>query len=239
MAEKDRVHGSLEVLEEVYRIYKDKSLSHEDLLNLIKTEYPSFAILYSFYEFIKEHDNISLFLKKIAEDKNRVEEEALKLTKDFTHILTYSRSSQVKDVLLKKKGIKRVYITEARPHNEGILLGMELAKKGIPVKIGPDAALEEFIKESDAIVIGADAVFTDSFINKIGTGIIVKLAEIYKKPVFVLAIPQKKIKKAYEKFYKIMDEPPDEILKTSHKNIEVFNRYFERVYFSKSIHLII
>lgn len=238
MADKDRVHGSLEVLEKLYRIYKEDNLTLSELFNLITNKYPSFAILYSFYEFIKNSGDLNDFIEKMYKNREKVEREALRLTQDFTRIFTYSRSSQVKDYLLKKDNLEIVYLTEGRPHNEGILLARELADKGIDVKLSIDAAMEHFIKESDAIVIGSDAVFDCFFINKIGTSLVIKIAELYQKPVFVLALYEKRIKKEYEKYYKILDEPEDEILNIPNEKIRVFNRYFEKVYFTKNIKLI-
>ncbi len=242
MADKDRVHGSIEVLKKVYSLYKQKKLTLEELFDIIKRDYPSFAVLFSLYEFLQEgHGDISLFLERMEENKLRVERKTLEYIDGFSTVFTYSRSSQVRDVLMKKRKLERVFITEGRPHNEGVVLAKELAENGISVTLGIDAAMGEFIRKSDCVLLGSDAVFDEYFVNKIGTSLVLQIAEVYNKPVFIMALPEKRVKKEFEKYYKILDEPPTEVTELSEEyhNISVFNRYFEKVYLISNRTLII
>ncbi len=241
MADKDRLHGSLEILDLLYREFKEGNLNEDGLFEVITQKYPSFAILYSFYDWIISHKNadLELFLKEMSENRLRVKKIATNLLASYKKVFTYSRSSQVLEVLKEVKNLERVYITESRPGREGILVASELLNAAIPVVLGIDMAMEEFISEAECVILGSDALFEDSFVNKIGTGIVVKLAKEYKKPVFVLSLPEKRIKEEYKKYFKIENEPPEEIFPENHPFLNVENKYFEFVPLSPHIRLIV
>jgi len=241
MGDKDRVHGSLEVLDLLYREFKNGNLNEERLFEIITQKYPSFAILYSFYDWIVSHKDadIELFLKKMLENRLRVKKTATNLLASYKRFFTYSRSSQVLEVLKEVKNLEKVYITESRPGREGVLVANELLDTGIYVVLGVDMIVEEFIRESECVILGSDALFEDSFVNKIGTRIVIRLAEEYKRPVFVLSLPQKKIKEEYRRYFKIENEPPEEIFPESHPRLNVVNKYFEFVPLYPHIRLIV
>ncbi len=234
MPDKNRVKGSLEVLEEVYAEYKSGALTEESIFHKIVNDYPSFAVLYTFYDSVIKNKLLSLdeFIEGINKNKKRVLKEALKHLKGCKKVFTYSRSSQVKEAILSSGNFETVYITESRPNMEGTLLARELAESKIEVILGVDMMLEHFIKESNCVLLGSDAVFEKTFVNKIGSHVVIEIADDYKIPVFVFAIPEKKIKKEYEKYYRIEKEPPDEVARPL-PGLIIDNIYFEHVPLSK------
>ncbi len=232
MGNKDRVSGSLEILKSLYREFKQGNLTEKTLFEKITVEYPSFAVLYAFYDFVASspEKDVSQFIDRMELNRKRALHKALTLLEKYRRIFTYSRSSQVKEVLENLKPDK-VFITESRPKNEGTLLAEELVEDGIDVVLGIDMMLEHFIKNADCVALGSDAVFENSFVNKIGSGVVVKIARTYNKPVYVLSVPEKKIKEKYRKYFRILREPSDEVisLEKDIKSFEVVNLYFEEI----------
>lgn len=230
MPDKNRVKGSLEILEEIYVEYKSRALKEEDVFRKIVNDYPSFAVLYSFYDSVIKNKRLSLwdFTESINKSRQRVLINALKHLEGCEKVFTYSRSSQVKETVLASRSIKVVYITESRPNREGTLLAREFAEKDIEVVLGVDMMLEHFIKKASCVLLGSDAVFEKTFVNKIGSNVVVKIAVDYGIPVFVFAIPQKKVKKEYEKYYRIEKEPPEEVANPA-RGLKIENYYFEHV----------
>ncbi|MCX6825726.1 MAG: hypothetical protein NTV06_00460 [candidate division Zixibacteria bacterium] len=92
-------------------------------------------------------------------------------------IATYSNSGLIKKVLSHyKKSIRSVYVSEARPAGEGKLMAQFLAKTGINVKYSVDMLFFELMRETDCLIIGADMVGKNAFINKIGSAALLKQA---------------------------------------------------------------
>ncbi len=234
MPDKNRVKGSLEILEEIYDEYKSGALKEEGVFHKIVKDYPSFAVLYSFYDSVIKNKRLSLrdFMENISRNRQRVLIRALKHLEGCEKAFTYSKSSQVKEAILASGSVKTVYITESRPNMEGTLLARELAEKNIEVVLGVDMMLEHFIKKTGCVLLGSDAVFEKTFVNKIGSKVVVEIAEDYKIPVFIFAIPEKKIKKEYEKYYRIEKEPPEEVAKPA-GGLRIENYYFEHVPLAK------
>ncbi|HXV08541.1 MAG TPA: hypothetical protein VD791_10965 [Burkholderiales bacterium] len=105
-------------------------------------------------------------------------------------VVTYSASSTVLAALRRaRRRIGSVFCSEGRPRFEGRALAVQLARARIPVVMATDAALltEPPLGPGTAVVLGADAVLTGYFINKVGTSLLVDRAVAAGAPVFVLA----------------------------------------------------
>ena len=109
-------------------------------------------------------------------------------------ILTYSYSSTVLRALIHSKSrIRRIYCSEASPEMEGRALARKLAKAGLHVTLTTDLSLPSFIHgideshpRPDAIVVGADQVRPQQFVNRYGTEILVEQAQEARVPFWVL-----------------------------------------------------
>ena len=104
-------------------------------------------------------------------------------------VFTLSYSEVVRNALIGwyEPG-KEVIIAESYPGNEGILLSEHLADKGVILRTIKDKYIREAIMESDAVLVGCDAITDDNAIqNKTGTCFAVSVANEYNIPVYTIA----------------------------------------------------
>ncbi|MGH7571378.1 MAG: hypothetical protein ACREMK_05990, partial [Gemmatimonadota bacterium] len=76
-------------------------------------------------------------------------------------VYTYSASSTLRSALLTHMdagGWFQVVLSEARPGGEGARLAVELAERGIPVRLGVDGWLWGALEEEGLFMVGADAL---------------------------------------------------------------------------------
>lgn len=177
----------------------------------------------------------AIFSRLKADISQQIEntvEQAVSRLKGFEKIATYSRSSLVERALLRlnREGVRlEVVVSEGRPGLEGVTLAETLAKNSLDVTLCVDAALPELIKGCGALVIGADAVTTSRFCNKIGSGAMCRAAVEGGVPVFVITTADKFLPEQLESKYRIIDRPPEEIVNSPPPNIKIVNRLFEWV----------
>ena len=87
-------------------------------------------------------------------------------------VLTLSASRVVEAAirLSTREGlVSRVIVAESRPRLEGAGMAQRLAQDGCEVAITHDAALPGLCGPEDLVLVGADAVLPDAFVNKAGT----------------------------------------------------------------------
>jgi translation initiation factor eIF-2B subunit delta len=149
--------------------------------------------------------------------------------------LTYSYSSTVLAALLAARSkLARVICSESRPLLEGRRLAEKLGRAGIRVGLVADAALPARVQEADAVVVGADAVFAEGYVNKIGTRVLQEQARVARKPFYVLADTSKILPRAAVARYRIEDKPARELWQGAPRGVRVESRTFERVPWSRS-----
>ncbi len=131
-----------------------------------------------------------VFLEKLATALNKVSEVGAELIKDGDTVMMFSMSSSTWKVLRKAKEQGKnftVLVTEARPGNEGLWTVDEMHKSGIPVEIGIDACLAEYVARSDVAFAGVDAVAADgSVFNKAGTYLVALACREYNVPFYFI-----------------------------------------------------
>ncbi len=81
-------------------------------------------------------------------------------------VTTISRSHIVEKALLKAE---HVIVLESTPGREGLEMARFLRGRGLLATTFPDSAISYAVKACDLVVVGADAVLEDAFINKTGT----------------------------------------------------------------------
>jgi len=79
------------------------------------------------------------------------------------------------------------FVSEARPACEGRRMAERLAKAGIRVNFFVDDARKLFLPKVDLVLLGADRVSEEVFINKIGSASLAIQAASHKVPVLVTA----------------------------------------------------
>jgi len=106
-------------------------------------------------------------------------------------LLSNSNSLAVRKVLrhLSDQGKSvKIYVTESRPGNEGLLLVEYAESLGFEVYLIIDSAVRFFMKNIDKIIVGAEAVASNgAVVSKIGTSLIALIAKEARKRVFVVA----------------------------------------------------
>ena len=111
--------------------------------------------------------------------------------KDGDAVLTHSYSSSVIAILERAHDQGRrlkVFVTETRPELEGHDVARELASHGLETTLIIDSAVSHFMKDSDKVLVGAEAVAANgAIVNKIGTATIAAVAHEARVRVFVAA----------------------------------------------------
>lgn len=103
-------------------------------------------------------------------------------------VATYSYSSTIlKAITAARHRIPWILCSEGRPGQEGRQMASQIARLGIEVRFVTDAALPAYLPFCSLVLVGADAVASTNFLNKVGTRAIVARALEEKRPVCVLA----------------------------------------------------
>jgi translation initiation factor 2B subunit (eIF-2B alpha/beta/delta family) len=121
-----------------------------------------------------------------------------------------------------------VACSEGRPALEGRRLASTLAASGIPVTYYSDAALGHALVSSDAVLVGADAIAPEWFLNKSGTRMLAAAAAQHGLPVYVVATRDKFVSHSIAARIVVTEGAPAELWKTPADGVTVRNPYFER-----------
>ncbi len=211
-AKVDRVSGSVDLLDEAagrIKAHLDRRGTAElsELLDEIVREHPSMALRINLAAAVRSamdagHEEASLALDRflLGLMKSRLRAAAgfaaLVHENGWTRVATYSRSGQVRECLASSRqaGLSEVLLSEARPAGEGVLLAKELRGEGFRVTLTTDAALPGLLRTAQVLVVGADACFEESFVNKVGTATLLREARFMNLPTMVLAVPEKQLR---------------------------------------------
>ncbi len=150
---------------------------------------------------------------------------AYKQLKGIRNIATISYSKNVFDAVVKIKP-KKVFLSVSHPAKEGEMLALQLKRNDIEPVLLEDSAYMHIFGDVEAVLVGADAVFENEFVNKTGTFCLALLAEEFNVPFYVISCECKYLDKDKEKLFRINDMPEDEVSGIDCKRI---NRYFEKV----------
>lgn len=145
-----------------------------------------------------------------------------------SQVITYSRSGSVITTLLAAHaaGVPfEVWVGESRPGCEGRSVAAALSEAGLRVGLFTDAALLSRVADSQLILLGADAVGRQGFLNKIGTWALCRAAMETQTHVLVLADETKFLPEAL--WPPRSDRPPAEVWADAPSAVIVHNPYFE------------
>jgi ribose 1,5-bisphosphate isomerase len=220
-----KIQGATNIAKAAVKAYalKPTAENRDKLISLRPTE-PTLANAISMVEKIGKDKVIAHF----AEAQAKIDELVFDLIKDGEIVYTHCHSTNVINALIyaKEKGKKfEVYIGETRPLFQGRVTAKELSKKGIKVTTFVDSALLEAIKNSDVVLLGADAILKSGVINKIGSGTIAELAFVHRKPLYIVADSWK----FSHKSVKIEERDFHEVWRNAPKKIKIRNPAFEKI----------
>jgi translation initiation factor 2B subunit (eIF-2B alpha/beta/delta family) len=174
-----------------------------------------------------------LFLPKeerqAAQSNAEIAQHAFALIVEKPRVLTHSYSGTVAAALeyAQRNGVPvEVYLSEARPANEGRRMAERLARAGVPVHLFVDDARAHFMSRVDLVLLGADRIAEKFFVNKIGTRNAALLASAEKIPVAVLA-GRNKLWPAFLPFGSQAEQASAEIWSEAPPHVRLHNFYFE------------
>ena len=217
------------------------------LLGSFKKKVSDFAILTHFTGYIMDHlpegtglssadlyDFILAYRQKWQHVNKQITEKFLeKVTLRDKTILLHSQSSVVRHLfrqLTSRKLNIGIIQTESRPMMEGREQARYLARLGYRVKIVTDTGFSPLLGMTDLVILGADRIYPDLFINKCGSHAITALSRKQDIPVYVLA-DSRKFTPAEDGYSALSEEekPPEEVWKNPPEGITPVNYYFEPV----------
>ena len=141
--------------------------------------------------------------------------------------LSFSRSVVLVLEALVERHALRVACSEGRPALEGRRLASRLAASGIPVTCFSDAAIGHALASADAVLVGADTVAPEWFLNKSGTRMLAAAAAQQGLPVYVVASRDKFVSHAVAVRMVVREGAPAELWETPPTGVIVRNPYFE------------
>lgn len=172
-------------------------------------------------------------LKRSVElSTRRAAERAARGLEGLKAIVTLSSSSVVEEAI-RLASPPVVYVMESRPMREGAALVRRLMEGGIEARLVVDAAPGEIIREGkiEGAFVGADALFSDYLVNKVGTLPLAVLCRHFDRPFYAVVQWFKDMEMKFEEFYGkgSLKEPPGG-LKEPHEvqsDLPALNFYFD------------
>src|SRR3990172_3234463 len=170
-------------------------------------------------------------LKHFDVAQEKINKAAFSLIKNNSVIMTHCHSTNVTGALIyaRKKGKHfEVYLTESRPLFQGRKTAKELRKAQISITMFVDSAISVALsgkRKANMVFIGADALLRQGIINKIGSGLIAKIARQEKVRFYVVADSWKFTKAKVP----IEQRSLNEVWDKAPKNVKIKNPAFEFV----------
>jgi translation initiation factor 2B subunit (eIF-2B alpha/beta/delta family) len=146
-------------------------------------------------------------------------------------IVTFSYSRSVLHVLERLARERPIHVAcaEGRPVCEGRRMASRLAAAGIPVTFLTDAAIGHALADADEVVVGADAITPEWFLNKSGTRLLAAAASAAGAGLTVIASRDKFLDQPTGDGLPIRHGPAAEVWEGAPARVTVQNPYFERV----------
>src|SRR5438445_87537 len=116
--------------------------------------------------------DIAQLLQRLQADNTSGATTLVELALDILEAFTRQEAAQ------EHGRVRRVLLSESRPAYDGRPQALALLESGLAVEYSIDMALFERLAEADVVVVGADAVFPDHLINKLGTHALAQLAHL-------------------------------------------------------------
>jgi translation initiation factor 2B subunit (eIF-2B alpha/beta/delta family) len=171
------------------------------------------------------------FMKTADASLEAIAQHAQGLITSSSSIFTHSSSSTVVGILRQAirqgKAIEAI-ATESRPHCEGRELGRSLGQQGIHTRLILDAAIGQYVKEADLVLLGVDRISEETFVNKVGTLLVVMAAKNDNIPVYLACETSKFLPTAFAPAGNVM-RSSEESAQEEWQNVELVYSYFEEI----------
>ena len=174
---------------------------------------------------------LSEIRKELEYNIERIAGIGAKLIAASNNIMTISSSTMVNQILLQAHSLKKrfhVYSLKSHPPDEGVHSAEFLLQENIKTTLIADAEMGLFMPQMNFVLIGADRVFEDGFVNKAGTLPLLVTAKHFNVPVY-LAFDTWKILLKQDKAIKFLERENSEIYNNKKHKLHVQNFYFESI----------
>lgn len=174
---------------------------------------------------------INLIEQDIDSRVDKIAHDGSRLITNFNKVMTFSNSTVVKKLILAAAAQKKrfeVYCLKSHPPDEGVDLAEFLTDKGIKTTLISDAEAGVFMSDMNMVMLGADRLFENGFVNKTGTLPLCLTAKFFSIPVY-LAVETAKILSESERAIKQTPQQNSEIYQGKKKKLSVKNIYFEKI----------
>lgn len=162
----------------------------------------------------------------IVEDRTQSRREPLRF-------VTCSASGAVRAALeaLAARCSIAVACAEGRPRYEGRAMAAALTQAGLAVELFTDAGIGTAVHGAAAVLVGADAVGAEWFVNKCGTQALAAVAAATHTPIYVLAGFEKFVCVELADTMSLREGPREEVWDSPQTGLLVRNPYFEKISF--------
>jgi len=146
-------------------------------------------------------------------------------------IVTWSYSGTVAAVIAHVAASRQLTVicAEGRPRLEGRRLASTLAQSGVRVIVTTDAAATSSLERASAVLVGADAVLADRWINKVGTRALAAAAAGIGCPLLVLATRDKALPSVLADRLELPTGDPAEVWDDPPPGIAIASPIFESI----------
>lgn len=201
----------------------------------LQSHFGVFAVLRHFVSEFEEHRaDPARCLKFVKEYQNAWKQVNKRCAKNFLKhfnlneatVLLHSSSGVVIEIFRQMTSLRqraRIIQTESRPAFEGRQQAKTLASMGHDVTLIADMAFVSYLSQTDWVILGADAICREGFINKIGSCAIA-LAAFHQNIPLLVAADSRKMTGTCDNFTG-PPKPPEEI--HDDRSVKVENFYFE------------
>jgi ribose 1,5-bisphosphate isomerase len=238
----DRESGASEILDEVIRVLRDamaRGASVPLIARALCRAQPSMAPVWNAaleaVASARSPQRFERFAHRVARAPDALRRFAIEcfppgMTEHPLRVVTLSFSRSVLLVLdaLGQRRALQVSCSEGRPALEGRRLAARLAAAGTPVTCFADAAIGHALASADAVLVGADAVAAEWFLNKSGTRMLAAAAAHQGVPVHLVATRDKFVSRAIAGRIVVTEGLPAEVWDAPPSGVAVRNPYFER-----------
>ncbi len=181
----DKISGSSIIVKRTLDLLV-KTEEKAEVIDRIVRAHPAMAGLKRIQSMLEENEAEDIRTEFLQMDEDTVSS-GRELIEGKTWV-TISQSHTAERILEKAD---RVYVLKSAPGNEGLETYDYLCLHHIDVELIEDASMGEVIKSSDGVLVGADTLLPDGFINKVGTLPLALLSEYLDKMFYVAAASYK------------------------------------------------
>jgi translation initiation factor 2B subunit (eIF-2B alpha/beta/delta family) len=238
----DRESGASEIVDEAIAILRDALAAGTPMLPVARAvcrAQPSMAPVWNAVLAALSPDDPAGRLEAFAHRVRRAAAAVVRVGTDFLtdevdrplRVVTLSYSRTVAALLgsVAKRRPVQVACAESRPALEGRRLAAQLAADGLDVTVFTDAAIGQALTDANALIVGADAVGPEWFLNKSGTRMLAAAAAQQGIPLYVVATRDKFVHGSLVEALTIRSGGTEEVWESPPARVTVLNPYFERV----------